>query len=297
MDINSLVGAAALNSFATELGKSVGPSQFGMMVLTAILFGGSNKAGSNWSPPAGIPEGFRPAVQPMTVSAPANGRTNLDLGDGYRMEINEHSSEIKIYDKEGNETQIWGDPHLNVNGKHVGDFWGTTTFELKNGTKITINTEPWQGNPNAYVASQVVITRGNQGIIIDGVSQNKIGDIKVTQGNGYAYDVMNDDGFRVREQNLGGKNYGWTSEFTGNRITQEDLNITLPGNEKQLATKQYNLDIGNAIMNWLVSGSIEAFASIVNSESGRKEIRKEVTKQIGEVFAPLLNLLPTNFLR
>jgi hypothetical protein len=297
MDINSLVGAAALNNFATELGKSAGPSQFGTMILTAILFGGSNNGGGNWSPPAGIPEGFRPAVAPITVSAPANGRTNLDLGDGYRMEINEHSSEIKIFDKEGNETQIWGDPHLNVNGKHVGDFWGTTTFELKNGTKITVNTEQWQGDPNAYVASQVVVTRGNQGIVIDGVSQNKIGDLKITKGNGYALDVMNDDGFKVREQNLGGKNYGWTSEFTGNRISQADLDITRPGNEKQLAAKQYNLDIGNAIMSWLVSGNIGAFASIVNSETGRKEVRKEVNKQISELFAPLVSILPTQFLK
>ena len=108
----------------------------------------------------------------------------VDLGDGNRLEIDERSSQISIInDKTGERTRIWGDPHVEIDGKQAYDFWGTTTFTLENGTKITINTEQWGGNPNAYVASQVVVTKGSNALIIDGVSQNKLGDLKMTLSN------------------------------------------------------------------------------------------------------------------
>ncbi len=63
-----------------------------------------------------------------------------------RLEIDERNSEMTIFNETtGESTRIWADPHVDVNGDHKFDFYGTTTFELANGTKITINTEPPAG--------------------------------------------------------------------------------------------------------------------------------------------------------
>jgi|GEM_PF-471077 len=163
-----------------------------------------------------------------TVKTGEQGKASIDLGDGYSLQLNEHNSEMTITNaKTGETTRIWGDPHVDVNGQHVYDFWGTTTFTLDNGTKITINTEQGQGNPNVYFASSVAITKGNQAIEVTGLSQQTLGDLEVTMGNnGRALDRANDDGFVLHENASGA---GWRSAYTGEVATQADLNLTKPG--------------------------------------------------------------------
>ena len=173
----------------------------------------------------------RPQEPPQaqwTATTGANGRASIDLGDGYSMQLNENNSEITIRNAEtGETTRIWGDPHVDVDGKRAFDFWGTTTFTLENGTKVTIDTEQWGGNPDAYVASQVTITKGDQAIVVDGISQNEIGDLSISMSqNGRAIDAATRDGF-VLEENASGS--GWRSTFTGQVATQADLNATRPG--------------------------------------------------------------------
>jgi Domain of Unknown Function (DUF1521) len=150
---------------------------------------------------------------------------NIDLGDGYKFQIDERGSEMYIINENtGQKTRVWGDPHVDVNGKRQFDFYGTTTFELENGAKVTINTEQWAGNPNAYVASQVVITKGSNAIVVDGISQNKLGDLSVTMSNdGYSIDAEHRDGWTVFE----GAN-GWETG-SGKVVDQNDADITAPG--------------------------------------------------------------------
>lgn len=157
-----------------------------------------------------------------------NGRASIDLGDGYSLQLNENNSEITITNAAtGETTRIWGDPHVDVDGERAFDFWGTTTFTLENGTKITIDTEQWGGNPDAYVASQVTITKGDQAIVVDGISQNELGDLSISMSqNGRAIDAATRDGF-VLDENATGS--GWRSSFTGEVATQTDLNATRPG--------------------------------------------------------------------
>ncbi|WP_404334999.1 DUF1521 domain-containing protein [Sphingomonas sp. MMS12-HWE2-04] len=161
-----------------------------------------------------------------TASMQGENKADIDLGDGYTLQLDERNSEMVIHDANtGETTKIWGDPHVDVNGEHKFDFWGTTTFTLGNGTKLTINTEQFAGNPNMYVASGVTITKGNQAIQVEGLSQNKLGDLSVSMSNnGYALDSATRDGF-VLEQ---GAN-GWESQLTGEVATQADLNLTKPG--------------------------------------------------------------------
>jgi len=229
--LSTAVNSVLLAEFGAALGQMM---NFGTMNVTAgIVAGGC----------------VRPAADPFTASMPQDGKCSVDLGDGYTMTINEKSSEIVIKDARGNTTQIWGDPHVNMNGQHVGDFYGATTFELKNGTKITINTEPWQGNANAYVASQVVVTRGAQALVIDGVSQNQLGDVKVTMGgNGYRVDAAHADGLVLNER-ADGK--GWMSSLTGRNVSQQDFNTTKPGQ-----APPFDANLGAVLGLWLFAAEL-----------------------------------------
>lgn len=164
-----------------------------------------------------------------TAQMTGENTAKIDLGDGYKLEINEKNSEMTIFnEKTGERTRIWGDPHVEIDGKQAYDFWGTTTFTLENGTKLTINTEQFAGNPNMYVASQVVITKGDNAIVVDGISQNKLGDLSVTMSNdGKAIDAEHRDGFTLHENKTGA---GWRTE-DGNVATQKDLDATRIGGE------------------------------------------------------------------
>lgn len=173
-----------------------------------------------------------PVVQPtQTWTASVNGSTaDIDLGNGYTLQVNEYNSELTIVNQQtGEKTRIWGDPHVEIDGQHAYDFYGTTTFQLEDGTKITINTEPWNGNPNAYVASQVTVTQGNQALVINGISQNQIGDLSVSlSNNGRQVDAQTQDGYVLNENANGA---GWLSFKTGKVATQADLDATRVGAE------------------------------------------------------------------
>jgi hypothetical protein len=188
----------------------------------------------------------------------------VDLGDGNRLEIDERSSQISIInDKTGERTRIWGDPHVEIDGKHAFDFWGTTTFTLENGTKITINTEQWKGNSNAYVASQVVVTKGSNALVIDGVSQNSLGDLKMTlSNNGRAIDAATRDGFTLNENACGS---GWTTEG-GSIATQRDLDATRVGREFGPGSELQSLsELGGLFSQFLIFGNFLNFASNLGS--------------------------------
>jgi hypothetical protein len=153
---------------------------------------------------------------------------DIDLGDGYTLQLDERNSEITIRNADtGESTRIWGDPHVDIDGQHAYDFWGTTTFTLENGTKITIGTEPFGSNPNEFVASKLTITKGDQAIVVDGISQNQLGDLSVSMSSdGAALDAATRDGFVLNENASGS---GWRSELTGEVATQADLNATRVG--------------------------------------------------------------------
>jgi len=163
-----------------------------------------------------------------TASTGAEGQASIDLGDGYSLQLNENNSSATITDANtGQTTQIWGDPHVNVNGQHQFDFYGTTTFTLPNGTKITVNTQQSQSNPNVYYAESLTITKGSQGMTVTGLSEQTKGDLSITMGqNGYALDNETADGYVLDEKTDGS---GWTSAYTGQDATQADLDNTKPG--------------------------------------------------------------------
>lgn len=219
--VGVLVGAKIMMEASRPLGA--GQLAFGQLAMNYLIQGGMMAS------LLGGGQRFVPEPQAQW-SASLNGEHTgtIDLGDGYTLRLDERESEITIHNAEtGETTRIWGDPHVDVDGKRAFDFWGTTTFTLENGTKITIDTEQWRGNPNEYVASQLTITKGDQAIVVDGISQNKLGDLEVTMSNnGRALDRATRDGFVLNENATGA---GWRSDLTGRIATQADLNATKAG--------------------------------------------------------------------
>lgn len=217
------LAAGILGSFIKPL--FAGPFAFAQLPSQFALLGGTMQpAQQPGASPLFVPQ------QGAQWSASLTGEStgNIDLGDGYTLQLDERNSEITILNSEtGETTRIWGDPHVDIDGKHSYDFWGTTTFTLENGTKVTIDTEQFGNNPNAFVASQVTITNGDRAIVVDGISQNQIGDLKISMSdNGALIDAATRDGFVLHENATGS---GWRSELTGQIATQDDLNATKPG--------------------------------------------------------------------
>jgi hypothetical protein len=199
-------------------------------------------------------------VSQWTATTTGAHTANVDLGDGYSLKIDERNSELTIFNANtGESTRVWGDPHVDVDGKHVFDFWGTTTFQLENGTKVTINTEQFAGNPNMYVASQVVITKGANSVVVDGISQNTLGDLQVSTGTaGYALDAAHRDGFMLYENATGS---GWRAEH-GAIATQADLNATRPGEAYGPGAQTPSLgELWSSISHFLFTGALELAAA------------------------------------
>lgn len=193
----------------------------------------------------------------FTAQTTGQSTARVDLGDGYHLAIDERNSEMTIVnEKTGQSTRVWGDPHVDVDGKHQFDFYGTTTFELDNGTKITVNTEQAKGNPNVYFASQVVVTRGANAVVIDGISQQQLGDLSVSVStNGYALDAANRDGFTVLESAA-----GWQTEL-GEKVTQADADLTKPGQIYGPNSDMPSLsELGSAMGSFLLFGSLLGLA-------------------------------------
>lgn len=213
------------------------------------------------------PQGcFCPCRQPdgktdaqWTVNNPGNGKADIDLGN-YTLQLDEKNSQIKIVNKANGEvTNIWGDPHIdwNKDGKTDANFWGTTTFQLEDGTKITIDTEPFRNNPNEYVSSEVTVTRGDHALKITGLSQNELGDLKVEYADrgGQALDWATQDGFVVRENPNG---EGWINADTGQLAGQKDFDITKPGAVKPYEfTQQFGQALGLFLATGWLGGGLD----------------------------------------
>lgn len=239
---------------------------------------------SAWSVTLGRSGGgscFQPVSQAWTATMPSDGKAQLDLGDGYTLEFDEANSQILIHNANtGETTNIWGDPHIDWNGdgRTDADFWGTTTFQLDNGVKVTIDTEPWGDDPSTYVASKVTITRGENAVVVDGISQNRLGDLSITQSsNGQLVDLLTDDGFTVLENPFG---EGWLNGDTGLPATQADFDVTRPG----ASAREFDAGFASAIASFLMLGFIAGVFESLDSDAG--DTGNQAARSTLNVFRP-----------
>lgn len=169
-------------------------------------------------------------VQPdVDACKPAGPSTTMEGGKAvfenanYRITCGD-DNEVKIHNKNTGETyRAWGDPHMEIDGKHAFDFWGTTTFCLDDGTKVTIETTPWKNDPSMTLSSKVTITDGDYGVHITGVDTNTTGDLQIDEGKGWGrvVDAFVDDG-NVLHENTCGKGFVAVDDF--GRIRKVDQN-------------------------------------------------------------------------
>jgi hypothetical protein len=148
--------------------------------------------------------------------------------DNYRITAGDDNT-VDIYNKNTGESyQVWGDPHVKIDGTQAFDFWGTTTFQLDDGTKVTINTTPWANNPNATLASKVTITNGNYGVQITGVDSNRTGDLafEEAKGLGRLADWAVPDGNTIHENPFGSGFLGVDSKGRLRQVDQQYINET-----------------------------------------------------------------------
>lgn len=178
-------------------------------------------------------QGCVPPIEPH-CSNPTNASTSMQGGqavfenDNYRITAGDNNT-VTINNKHTGETyQAWGDPHMNVDGEHAFDFWGTTTFKLEDGTKVTIETTPSEDHPGQTLSSKVTITNGDYGAQITGIDTNQTGDLKVheTEDWGRTLDWAVDDGNKIQENPAG---EGFLAVDRGGnirKVDQEYINAT-----------------------------------------------------------------------
>jgi hypothetical protein len=190
--------------------------------MTVAAYTPASTAAANF---CGTP-GFDPAN-------PSNASTSMQAGkvcfenDNYRITMGDDNT-VNIYNKNTCETyQAWGDPHMNVDGEHAFDFWGTTTLALDDGTKVTIETTPWQNNPEMTLSSKVTITNGDYAVQVSGVDTNQVGDLKFEEGQGWGglTDLMVADG-NVLYENPFGKGFLGLEGGQIQKVDQSYINKT-----------------------------------------------------------------------
>ena len=87
----------------------------------------------------------------------------------------------------GQSTEVWGDPHIKVNGQDTAEFQkDDLNIQLQDGTVIHIDPTATNSNGVAHIA-QVSITKGDQAVTMGGTGTNGFEDGVTTSG------VMNND--------------------------------------------------------------------------------------------------------
>lgn len=171
----------------------------------------------------------RPAADAPTTQRTADGKVRFENGN-YRITAGD-DNQILIQNKNtGEQYRIWGDPHVEIDGKQAFDFWGQTTFVLDDGTKVTIETTPWnEGKNGATIASKVTITDGDYTAEISGVDTNTRGDLSFREFHGVhatVHELATRDG-NVLYENADGRGfvaYNRSGELVG--VDQAFINAT-----------------------------------------------------------------------
>ncbi|MGY0217331.1 DUF1521 domain-containing protein [Endozoicomonadaceae bacterium StTr2] len=156
-----------------------------------------------------------------------NGDHKIDLGDGYKITVkNNDDAHWILEDADGNQTKIWGDPHVNYGNdstKRDADFKGTITIMLDNGTKITVDTIPAAeaGRPDLgdqTFSEKLTITQANQVMVVDNIMSGA-GTPTITGPslqNARQIDDQTNDGVILRE---GDQGVGHFVDVTGQKVT------------------------------------------------------------------------------
>src|SRR5262249_22053008 len=142
----------------------------------------SNPGGSPQLAPSASqqPQG---ANDQWTHSHPQGGYAQIHLGDKYTIFLNApHAAWTLFTNQTGAATEVWGEPHVEATSALNFDkvpqefsFKNNLTFKLADGTKITVETKPFGGPKGQTLTSKLIITNGNNAMVVTGLAMDKDG--------------------------------------------------------------------------------------------------------------------------
>ena len=248
--------------------------------------------------PASTPQSSFCSTPGFDPANPTNASTSMQAGkvcfenDNYRITMGDDNT-VNIYNKNTGESYLaWGDPHMNVDGQHAFDFWGTTTLSLDDGTKVTIETTPWLNNPEMTLSSKVTITSGDYAVQVSGIDTNQIGDLKFEEGKGWGglADLLVADGNVIYENPFGkgflGLEGGQIQQVDQGYINKTDLSKS--ANLQALAADAFAQMVGLLSVGFMGSfmGALRAAVSGEGDSSPRVGIKGD--PNVNAAFAMLL---------
>lgn len=169
-------------------GLMSGGGPFGQGQVGSGLRGGMGSV-SNWQGMQGGIRGRNAGQSNWSVTNTGTNQDQINLGN-YTLNLNKANSQWSITNNQtGQTTTINGDPHVGENGS-VWTFKNNTTFQLDDGTQITVKTVP-AGNGET-LSSELDITEGNQGMVVSGLASSDGSPLQVAGGlNGYTLGAAN----------------------------------------------------------------------------------------------------------
>ncbi len=201
------------------------------------------------------------------------GQATIDLGRDHRLLIDENNASILVANlATGETTQIFGTGDVMLDGEDVYRFWGTTTFALQNGTKITVVTALSNDNANVIDLQRVVITRAERAIEITGLGSAAPGDLEIAVSrSGWSKDFETPDNFIVRENAAGA---GWVRR-AGKPVTQEDFNRTMVGERYGPASQRLSMRDLRKLISFHLTGMVGQHLSNLASSLSEDNQRNE----------------------
>jgi Domain of Unknown Function (DUF1521) len=130
---------------------------------------GSSIQGDNDADDAGstssAPGATRSGAPSLTSDTSAN---SVDTGRYLITGSNKDDGSLTIHDKQtGKDIEIWGDPHVKVNGQNVADFQKNgLSIQLADGT--TVHIKPTDLQNGVSHIGQVAVTKGNDAVTMSG---------------------------------------------------------------------------------------------------------------------------------
>ena len=224
-----------------------------------------------------------PAQEP-SVTRDAQGNVLFE-NENYTIKVTDRGEIITNNKNTGETYRVWGDPHVQIDGKHAFDFWGTTTFVLDDGTKITMQTTPWAGNEDMTVASKVTITDGDFGVHITGVDPNEVGDLSMVEVNGDLADLVIRDGNTIYENPFGS---GFLGAQRG-EIVQVDQDY-INGTDEQVLG-EFTEPFADMLNNNAGLMAISFVGAFLSGFSAGQEINEAAQNSVGNFFLTLVRSL------
>ncbi|QAY75565.1 DUF1521 domain-containing protein [Sphingosinicella sp. BN140058] len=160
------------------------------------------------------------------VKAVSIGNVVFDLADGYSLSIDELQSAVFVANAlTGESILVWGAAEIALDGADAARFWGTTSVELGNGTKITMETAVDALVADLFRLDRLTVTRDDRAMVITGIAETTLGDLAVVQSfDGEAIDAATRDGLTIVSDLTG----TWSDEY-GNAVDQSVLDQTAVG--------------------------------------------------------------------